>query len=879
MATFGKTRFASHINFLGTCLRRNVIPRGFKLNFHVQTNSDFHFRRDTSRYLRSCSFRLMRSTIRSMVRKKAGFDRIIQDQGSLLFNTLPEAGEVRFLIHIYNRRLHNFLLDSKAKTLASLLPDTHSTHTPPSDDIRTQNTKLVVTIPPDLELSSPERSVLAKGLNFVPLNPLPDEFSIRKDVASFCRKLRLRQHFGITNQPDNTSPEDFLNSLGSTRSSWTPKAGENDILDSVIDSINKDVDCLLPPKKTTLSNLSSEEQEALLSLKRNKNLIIKPADKGGAVVVWQKDLYVAEANKQLSDQTAYNELPSDPTSDSQALVKNTLTTLIRNNQLPKSATSLLHPCPQISNFYLLPKIHKANNPGRPIVSSHSCPTVLISEFLDSVLFPLVSALPSFVQDTPHFLRLIQDFEFPENCGERLLFTMDVSSLYTSIPHHAALSAIRYYLDQRPDPQIPTTTFLRLTELVLTQNCFQFNGRYFRQVKGVAMGTKMGPSVACLTMGHFEEQLFSQYTGAQPFLYKRYIDDIVGVATGTRQDLESFIQFVGSFCPFLKFTHCISDTSVVFLDLQLSICDRKIQSNLHFKPTDSHNYLLYPSNHPKSCTKSIPYSQLLRARRICSEDSDFSAASKDILSFFEKRQYPSKILTNALHKIQGINRAEALSKKSNTSTNLRIPLVISHHPSVRPIIQAIYKNVETLRQDPSTRDLFPEPPITAYRVEKNISKHLVRASHPQQSTANTPGTFPCNRVRCNTCPVVSKNTLLNIVGPNGNKFTVNQHFTCTSQNVVYILVCGRCNSLYVGETKRRLADRVTEHLRSIRQNLQGYPVASHFNPPSPCSIMDLTVTAAIMCRGSDRDRLSAENRLIMKLGTLSPHGLNVRMDLF
>ena len=118
--------------------------------------------------------------------------------------------------------------------------------------------------------------------------------------------------------------------------------------------------------------------------------------------------------KQFGPITAYTELTSDPTSDSQALVKKTVTNLIRNNQLPKSATSLFHPCPQISNFYLLPKIHKANNPGRPIVSSHSCPTVLISEFLDSVLSPLVSALPSFVQDTPHFLRLIQDFEFPEN---------------------------------------------------------------------------------------------------------------------------------------------------------------------------------------------------------------------------------------------------------------------------------------------------------------------------------------------------------------------------------------------------------------------------------------------------------------------------------
>ncbi|KAJ8024310.1 hypothetical protein HOLleu_37019 [Holothuria leucospilota] len=104
------------------------------------------------------------------------------------------------------------------------------------------------------------------------------------------------------------------------------------------------------------------------------------------------------------------------------------------------------------------------------------------------------------------------------------------------------------------------------------------------------------------------------------------------------------------------------------------------------------------------------------------------------------------------------------------------------------------------------------------------------------------------------------------------------FTCTSANVVYVLVCKRCNIQYVGETKRRLADRVTEHLRSIKQNLPGFPVATHFNPPSTCSIRDLMVSAAISCRGSDHDRLAAENRLIMKLGTLSPHGLNVRLEL-
>jgi len=54
-------------------------------------------------------------------------------------------------------------------------------------------------------------------------------------------------------------------------------------------------------------------------------------------------------------------------------------------------------------FYILPKIHKPGNPGRPIVSSNSHPTERISEFVDYYLQPLVSKLPSYVKDTNDFL--------------------------------------------------------------------------------------------------------------------------------------------------------------------------------------------------------------------------------------------------------------------------------------------------------------------------------------------------------------------------------------------------------------------------------------------------------------------------------------------
>ncbi|KAJ8028960.1 hypothetical protein HOLleu_28223 [Holothuria leucospilota] len=136
-----------------------------------------------------------------------------------------------------------------------------------------------------MKLSSPERSVLSKGLNFVPLNPLQNEFSIRRDVSSFCRRLRLRLHFGDSDETDNTSSEDVFRSFQSKRSPWTPKPSKSKVLDSVIESINSDLERLLPPNVTPFRNISLEERKALLSLKKNMNFIIKPADKGSATVV------------------------------------------------------------------------------------------------------------------------------------------------------------------------------------------------------------------------------------------------------------------------------------------------------------------------------------------------------------------------------------------------------------------------------------------------------------------------------------------------------------------------------------------------------------------------------------------------------------------
>ena len=168
-------------------------------------------------------------------------------------------------------------------------------------------------------------------------------------------------------------------------------------------------------------------------------------------------------------------------------------------------------------------------------------------------------------------------------------------------------------------------------------------------------------------------------------------------------------------------------------------------------------------------------------------------------------------------------------------------------------------------DQDTKDILKLLPFTSYKRERN---HLVRASEPQSLIFSDAGTFSCKRRRFNTRKFVTNCSAIHIEGPIGS-FNVTKSITCISKNIVYGIICKRCNIIYIGETGRRLADKITEHIRSIRTNFIDFPVAQHFNPPSHCSLNDFSVTGIIHCNCSNVNRLNIENRIIFKLGTLSP----------
>ena len=527
--------------------------------------------------------------------------------------------------------------------------------------------------------------------------------------------------------------------------------------------------------------------------------------------------------------------------------------------------------PRTSCIYFKPKIHKPNNPGRPIVSACSCPTELISSYLDKIMTPIVKSLPSYIyiKDSNHALEIFRTFNFS---GEnKIIFTMDITSLYTVIPNNEGLQALKYFLNQRPVKSLSSETLLRLAELVLTLNCFSFGDNHYKQINGVAMGTKMGPSYANLFVGFIENKFFSNYHGPKPNLYKRFIDDCVGATSSSKEELDHFITAVNSFHPALKYTWEISEISLAFLDIKISINGNSLSTSVHYKPTDSHNYLLHLSSHLQHVKYAIPFSQFLRLRRLCSNDSDFNNKCEEMYQFFKKRGYPDSAVTTGKHRAQEIDRNTALQSPQNEETN-RIPFTLTYHPQNLAVKNVILKNFKILRNDPETKHIFSLPPLISFKRDKNIGNFLVRSAFKSD---NQPGTFKCTLTRCKTCPFISN--IVKISGPN-RPAKITDHFTGISANVIYCITCTLCKKIYIGETGRRLADRFREHLRGVEKNdtNASKPVARHFNLPNH-SHHNMTICGLSLHHRNTESRKNLEQKFIFQLGTLYPHGINERLS--
>ena len=307
-------------------------------------------------------------------------------------------------------------------------------------------------------------------------------------------------------------------------------------------------------ERTNVKQISKQTQKqtnapmpdtiGLHDLKSNNNIVIKPADKVSSIVIMNKDNYMKETCTQLHDGRFYKKIDNDPS----PTLTNKLKLLINELQpnFQNDALKLIPSHPRPATFYTIPKVHKLPNlvvstcpcsnpdnfiieaqrlkiipPGRPIESGIGTLTEYVSAFVDREHQPLLVNIPSYFNDTTDFLNKLSRFNIlPDNT---ILVTLDVTALYSNIPHNDGIGACKKYIDRGALSTTSSEDICQLIKFILENNVFSLNDEYFLQVCGTAMGTRMAPCDVNIFMAELEENFLSGYP-YNPLAYYRYIDD-------------------------------------------------------------------------------------------------------------------------------------------------------------------------------------------------------------------------------------------------------------------------------------------------------------------------------------------------------------------
>lgn len=260
---------------------------------------------------------------------------------------------------------------------------------------------------------------------------------------------------------------------------------------------------ILRKAKPPEDNMTRQERMALKELQKMEDVVILPADKGNATVLMNKDEYTTKMKDTL-DTPTYKELKKDPTAAQEAKIGKVLRELVKKNKMNDALYNKLRPsgC-QPPRIYGLPKVHKPEVPLRPIVSCINSPTYQLAKHIAS---PLTGETDSYVKDSRHFKQIMTEEKLEP---EELLVSFDVTSLFTNIPVDEAVEVTRMLL--QGDETLGERTALsaeniaELLKLCLKSTYFRFEGKFYEQKEGAAMGSPVSAVIANLYMEHFEHR--------------------------------------------------------------------------------------------------------------------------------------------------------------------------------------------------------------------------------------------------------------------------------------------------------------------------------------------------------------------------------------
>ena len=385
-----------------------------------------------------------------------------------------------------------------------------------------------------------------------------------------------------------------------------------------------------------------------------------------------------------------------------------------------------------------------------------------------------------------------------------------------------MEALEYWLDTYTS-HIPTrfdkAFILDAMKFILEHNTFCFNGQFFIQTRGTAMGTRVAPTYATLTIGYIEIKLYTKVRElfgpnfAENFksIWKRFLDDcfviwshpidMLNLLHYTLNNLDTHIQFTIEFDPY----------QLPFLDCMVKKIESKIFTDIYYKPTDSKTYLLFSSCHPNHTKRSIPFSLARRLKTIVSDPETLIMRFNELRLFLSKQKYPHKLIEAGIRKAISIPRDDLLKGKPIETAKPNLALISTHNPHSPNIYNTIKQDLHILIRDPHMKEVLHDYKfINSKRQPPNLKSLLTKARF-SDNMDTTVQIKRCGRSNCGVCSHLLTQTKYTFQC--GITFEIKKSMDCTAKNIIYALICNSCRLEYIGQTCN-LRDRIRIHKQHI-----------------------------------------------------------------
>ena len=497
--------------------------------------------------------------------------------------------------------------------------------------------------------------------------------------------------------------------------------------------------------------------KTLKLLRSDPNIKVCSFDKGNGIVILNSKDYSEKLDTIILDETKFQEITVQPRGNHPVIRnENSIRTFLREKVkpfIPSKVFDSIYPSgSQPGKVYGLCKAHKPGMPLRPVVSMINTAEYQLAKYLDFLIKPHI---PShyMLDSTVNFLKQLSDFKFSPT---DTLVSFDVVSLFTNVPLGDTIHLIADYIySSNSKPPFDKATFVKLLEIA-TGGLFMHQGRFYKQIDGVTMGSPLGPTLANFCLAHYENRLLKDQDHA-PILYLRYVDDIFCVFRN--HPYQNFLDKLNTMHPNLKFTAEIGPSTLPFLDTAITLPDIVngiVTSQVYRKPTFTGLMLNFSAMCPFKWKRGLIQCMLHRAYTISSNWSLFDKEVDFLKRTFAANGYPTHMFNSLVEKF--------LSKKFEPE-----PKPVVGEDGVQKIFCLPYIGQPSIEFSNKVRKLFK----SRYLMDIKIVYTSFKVRNYFSLKCRTP------------LPLVA--------------------------NVIYKFQCSRdANLAYVGKTKRHLVTRVKEH---------------------------------------------------------------------